>query len=90
MQRFIIWHPTATVPCLRNGAPRCKTCSFRPTPPQGVFNGLSAGILLYVGFSMAAEDFSREDVVRDGRLTLSMIACICTAAAAMSLLGLWS
>lgn len=58
--------------------------------PQGVFNGVSAGILLYVGFSMAAEDLSREDVVRDGNLSAGMAACIFVSAFLMSLLAMWA
>lgn len=71
-------------------ADTCDTDTCPDVCPQGVFNGVSAGILLYVGFSMASEDFSREDVVKDGKLSAAMALCIFTSAFCMSLLAMWA
>eukprot|EP00882_Tetradesmus_deserticola_P002513 GHRQ01002675.1.p1 GENE.GHRQ01002675.1~~GHRQ01002675.1.p1 ORF type:complete len:375 (+),score=159.09 GHRQ01002675.1:202-1326(+) len=58
---------------------------------QGTLNGVSGGMLLYIGmFQLIAEEFSREDMLVHTRLRLGMYAALCLGAAAMCILGIWA
>jgi zinc transporter 1/2/3 len=58
---------------------------------QGVFNGVSSGMLLYIGmYQLIAEEFSREDLLVRPKLRLGMYAALLLGAAAMCVIGIWS
>uniref|UniRef100_A0A383WMG0 Zinc/iron permease n=1 Tax=Tetradesmus obliquus TaxID=3088 RepID=A0A383WMG0_TETOB len=58
---------------------------------QGTLNGVSGGMLLYIGmFQLIAEEFSREDMLVRPRLRLGMYGALCLGAASMCILGIWA
>eukprot|EP00878_Enallax_costatus_P000535 GHUV01000630.1.p1 GENE.GHUV01000630.1~~GHUV01000630.1.p1 ORF type:complete len:388 (+),score=25.50 GHUV01000630.1:179-1342(+) len=58
---------------------------------QGTLNGVSGGMLLYIGmYQLVAEEFSREDILVKPRLRNGMYAALCCGAASMCILGLWA
>ena len=59
---------------------------------QGVFNGVSAGMLLYIALvHLIAEDVSRRDVVKQPAwLRPASYACLLLGAAFMAILGIWA
>jgi zinc transporter 1/2/3 len=58
---------------------------------QGTLNGMSGGMLLYIGmYQLIAEEFSREDLLVKPRLRVGMYAALCLGAAVMCILGVWS
>eukprot|EP00775_Hariotina_reticulata_P007796 gene7796-7993_t len=58
---------------------------------QGTLNGVSGGMLLYIGmYQLIAEEFSREDLLVKPRLRLGMYTALCLGAAAMCILGIWA
>lgn len=58
---------------------------------QGTFNGVSGGMLTYIGmYQLIAEEFSREDLLVRPRLRYGMYAALLAGAAVMAILGIWS
>eukprot|EP00879_Flechtneria_rotunda_P002960 GHRR01003177.1.p1 GENE.GHRR01003177.1~~GHRR01003177.1.p1 ORF type:complete len:368 (+),score=84.80 GHRR01003177.1:176-1279(+) len=58
---------------------------------QGTFNGVSGGMLLYIGmYQLIAEEFSREDILVRPRLRVGMHAALLLGAAVMCILGIWA
>lgn len=58
---------------------------------QGTLNGVSGGMLLYIGmYQLVAEEFSREDILVKPGLRSGMYAALCVGAASMCILGLWA
>lgn len=58
---------------------------------QGTLNGVSGGMLLYIGFyQLIAEEFSREDMLVRPRLRVGMCAALLLGAASMCVLGVWA
>jgi len=58
---------------------------------QGTFNGVSGGMLLYIGmYQLIAEEFSREDLLVRSKLRYGMYAALLLGAAAMCIIGIWS
>lgn len=57
----------------------------------GVFNGVSSGMLIYIGmYQLIAEEFSREDLLVRPRLRFGMYAALILGAACMCILGIWA
>jgi|APGre2960657404_1045060.scaffolds.fasta_scaffold68825_1 zinc transporter 1/2/3 len=58
---------------------------------QGVFNSLAAGMLIYIGLvSLAAEEFSRTDLLARGRDLSAVTAALLFGVASMCMLGIWA
>lgn len=58
---------------------------------QGSLNGVSGGMLLYIGmYQLVAEEFSREDLLVRPKLRVGMYAALLLGAAAMCILAIWS
>lgn len=59
---------------------------------NGVFDSVSAGILLYTGLvGLMAREFMFTEMRRSGiKVTLSAFACVCVGAGLMALLGKWA
>lgn len=58
---------------------------------QGTFNGVSSGMLIYIGmYQLIAEEFSREDLLVRPKLRYSMYAALLLGGACMCILGIWS
>jgi zinc transporter 1/2/3 len=58
---------------------------------QGTFNGVSSGMLIYIGmYQLIAEEFSREDLLVRPRLRYGMYAGLLLGAACMCVLGVWA
>lgn len=58
---------------------------------QGTFNGVSSGMLIYIGmYQLIAEEFSREDLLVRPRLRFGMYAALLAGAACMCILGIWA
>jgi zinc transporter 1/2/3 len=57
----------------------------------GVFNGVSSGMLIYIGmYQLIAEEFSREDLLVRPGLRYGMYASLFLGAACMTILGIWA
>lgn len=58
---------------------------------QGTLNGVSGGMLLYIGmYQLIAEEFSREDLLVKPRLRFGMYGGLCLGAALMCVLAVWA
>lgn len=58
---------------------------------QGTFNGVSSGMLIYIGmYQLIAEEFSREDLLVRPRLRYGMYAALLLGGACMCVLGVWA
>lgn len=58
---------------------------------QGTLNGVSGGMLLYIGmYQLVAEEFSREDLLVRPGLRTAMQAALLLGGAAMCVIGIWA
>lgn len=58
---------------------------------QGTLNGVSGGMLLYIGmYQLIAEEFSREDLMVQPKLRLGMYGALSMGAALMCMLAVWA
>lgn len=58
---------------------------------QGTLNGVSGGMLIYIGmYQLIAEEFSRDDLLVKPRLRYGMYAALLLGSACMCILGIWS
>lgn len=74
--------------CIASGYDPSSTTS---KAVQGVFNGVSGGMLIYIGmYQLIAEEFSRDDLLVKPRLRYGMYAALLLGSACMCILGIWS